>query len=100
MVKVQCHERGTTGIRESVVLNEAWADGRVGRDSDSLHGWARDPYDPALTDGYYNLSEAPEYDSRFPAHPLTQARLVLAHVEQTIRVTSEVRQSPAYVYPP
>jgi hypothetical protein len=48
MVKVQCHERGTTGIREAVV----------------------------------------------------QVRSVLAHLEQTIHVTSEVRQSPAYVYPP
>lgn len=100
MVKVQCHEWGTTGIREAVVLDEARADGRVGSDTDPLHGWARDPYDPALKNGHYNLSEAPEYDSRFPTHPLTQLRSVLAHLQQTMHVTSEVRQSPAYVHPP
>ena len=100
MVKVQCHEWGTTGIREAVILDEAWADGRVGSDTDPLYGWARDPYDPTLKNGYYTLSEAPEYDSRFPTHPLTQLRSVLAHLQQTMHVTSEVRQSPAYVYPP
>jgi hypothetical protein len=98
MVKVQCHERGTTGIREAVVLDEAWGDGRVGSDTDPLHGWARDPYDPTLKTGYYTLAEAPEYDVRFPMHPLTQLRSVLAHLERTMQVTSEVRQSPAYVY--
>jgi hypothetical protein len=101
MVKVQCHEWGLTGVRDSVILNEAWADGRVPSDAGGLHGWMHDPYDPALNNGFhYNLSEASEYDSRFPTHPLTRLRSVLGHLEQTIQVTSEVRRSPAYVFPP
>jgi hypothetical protein len=101
VVKVQCHEWGITGIRDSVILDEAWADGRVPSDADGLHGWMHDPYDPALNNGFhYNLSEASGYDSRFPTHPLTRLRSVLGHLEQTIQVTSEARRSPAYVFPP
>jgi len=103
VVKVQCHEWGLTGVRDSVILDEATADGQVtwpDDDREGLHGWMYDPYDPALHDGFhYNLSEASEYDSRFPTHPLTRLRSVLAHLEQSIHVTTEVRHSPAYIFP-
>jgi len=101
VVKVQCHERGLTGVRDSVILDEAVAVGRVTSDPETLHSWMHDPYDPALHTGFhYNLSEALEYDSRFPEHPLTRLRLVLAHLEETIHVTSEVRRAPIYVFLP
>jgi hypothetical protein len=103
VVKVQCHEWGVTGVRDSVILDEAIADGRVTihPEHKTLHGWMHDPYDTAVHNGFhYNLSETLEYDSRFPKHPLTRLRSVLADLEQTIHVTSEVRQSPAYVCPP
>jgi hypothetical protein len=102
VVKVQCEERGTTGVREAIVLAEAMSDGRVTFDpkrKEALKGWMQDPYDPALPSGFHrNLAEAPEYDLSFPDHPLSRLRPVLAHLELTLRVTKEVRESPPYVY--
>ncbi len=101
VIKVQCQEQGMTGIRDAIILDEALGDGRVTFDPDreELKGWGHDPYDPALRRGFHwNLSEAPEYDVRFPNHPLSRLRPVLAHLELTLRVTKEVKESPPYVF--
>jgi len=99
VIKVQCQEHGTTGMRDAIIANEALGDGRVTWDREEVTGWMHDPYDPALHGGFHwNLSEAPEYDVRFPDHPLSRLRLVLAHLELTLRVTKEVKESPLYVF--
>jgi hypothetical protein len=101
VVKAQCQEHGTTGIRDAVVLEEAFRDGRTSVEPDgiTLTGWMQDPYDPAIRDGFHwNLSEAREYDARFPNHPLSRLRRLLAHLEATLQVENEVRQSPPYVF--
>jgi hypothetical protein len=99
VIKVQCQEHGTTGIRDSIIVNEALGDGRVTWDREEVKGWMHDPYDSALHRGFHwNLSEAPEYDVRFPNHPLSRLRPVLAHLELTLRVTKEVKDSPPYVF--
>jgi hypothetical protein len=102
VIKVQCQENGMTGIRDSIILAESLSDGRVTFDPDReefLKGWMHDPYDPALHGGFHwNLSEAREYDVCFPDHPLSRLRPVLAHLELTLRVTNEVKESPPYVF--
>jgi hypothetical protein len=102
VIKVQCQEHDMTGTRDTIILDEALADGRVTFDPDreeSLRGWMHDPHDPALHRGFHrNLSEAPEYDVRFPNHPLSRLRPVLAHLELTLRVAKEVKESPPYVF--
>ncbi len=101
VIKVQCQEHGTTGMRDAIILNEALGDRRVTVDPDrkELEGWMRDPYDPALRRGFHwNLSEAREYDVRFPNHPLSRLRPVLTHLELTLRATKEVKESPPYVF--
>jgi hypothetical protein len=103
VVKVQCPERGTTGMRDAVVLDESFGDGRVTVDrmSQSLRGWMQDPYDPALRDGFRrNLSEGMEYDACFPDHPLSRLRLMLAHLQRTIHVEDDVRRSPPFTARP
>jgi len=102
VIKVQCQEHGMTGIRDAIIVDEALRDGRVTFDPDReefLEGWMHDPYDPTLHGGFHwNLSEAPEYDVRFPNHPLSRLRLVLSHLELTLRITKEVKESPPYVF--
>ncbi len=102
VIKVQCQEHGMIGIRDAIILEEARHDGRVAFNpnrEEFLTGWMRDPYDPALHRGFHrNLSEAPEYDGRFPDHPLSRLRPVLAHLELTLRLTREVKESPPYVF--
>ena len=91
-----------TGIRDAIIVDEALRDGRVTFDPDReefLEGWMHDPYDPALHGGFHwNLSEAPEDDVRFPNHPLSRLRPVLSHLELTLRITKEVKESPPYVF--
>jgi len=99
VIKVQCQEHGTTGIRDAIIGAEADGDGRVTWDREGVRGWMHDPYDPTLHRGFHwNLSEAAEYDVRFPNHPLSRLRPVLAHLEMTLRVTKEVKESPPYVF--
>ena len=102
VVKVQCEERGLTGIRDSVVGAEAMADGRVTIDPErgKMRGWMQDPYDSSLCEGLHrNLSEAAEYDARFPNHPLSRLRSILMHLQLSIRIDDELRRSAPYVYP-
>ena len=101
VIRVECEEHDLSGYRDSVIMIEALRDGRVTLDPDRkiMEGWKHDPYDPTLRGGYHwNLSEATEYDVRFPNHPLSRLRRVLAHLELTLRVTSEVRESPPFVF--
>lgn len=101
VIKVHGQERGTTGVRDAVVLDESFGDGRVQVDAESktLRGWMQDPYDPAVHDGFSrNLAESAEYDARFPNHPLSRLRRTLAHLQRTIQVGDDVRRSPPFVF--
>lgn len=66
-------EYGTTGMREALVYAMARNAGRI---TDSgFEGWDQDPYDPEYKQGILrNLSEDPQFDAKFPAHPLSVAR--------------------------
>ena len=72
-------ETGSPGYREAIIKSRKEREARAGAGDPSLPGWSRDPYDPSVTKGYLmNESEKREYDSRFPLHPLTEARAFIA----------------------
>jgi len=97
--KVESQELGMTGLREAVVLAMLIDIGEVSIDtgSNQLTGWRDDPYDSneagPLT---RNVSERPEYDSRFPNHPLSRARRVLDHLQSTVTVDNSIKQRPTF----
>lgn len=71
-----------TGMREAAVyeiarqndwLQEPTAD-------DPMCGWARDRYSGLSTGFVMNMSELPDFDGDFPAHPLSMAREIIAAV--------------------
>lgn len=99
-VDVLCVERGTTGMRESVVLNHALASGEVTpSEHGDMLGWARDPYGhPGRSAVLWNLSDARTHDARFPDHALSRARSLLDRIEATLRIDDSVRAAPAFVY--
>ena len=73
-------EIGITGMRDSIIYEQAIREGKV---SDTFEGWFVDPYDPSYTKGLrMNLSERVEYDKMFPDHPLSVLRSFL---EEEIR---------------
>lgn len=73
-------ERGTTGVRDAIVLDLKRRDGTVHLGEHGLEGWLVNPYDAVDNGLLINLSESHEYDSMFPNHPLTQARLFVTAV--------------------
>jgi hypothetical protein len=102
VLKVQCAEFGTTGIRDSLILDTMMGSGEVEIDmeSDRITGWLDDPYNPREIEPMTrNKSERPEYDAQFPDHPLSRARWVLNHLEQSVNIDDTVKRQPGFVYP-
>lgn len=80
VLKVQCAETGTTGIREATLLDRHLADGG------SL--------DPATW-----TMDAATHDVEFPAHPLSRARRVLGHLRGSLVVSGEIAKLPGFALP-
>jgi hypothetical protein len=103
VVKVQCKERGITGLRESEILSEMLDTGEVRIDLDGegsqIVGWAQDPYDASFVAPLMrNRAEAEDYDARFPKHPLSRLRPVLNHIQNTLKVADEIKVEPSFEY--
>ena len=80
-ISVVCKELGTTGVREAVITAELIEQGRLDL-KEYRRIFARDPYDPGY-DGVDQsvlrfMSDDETYDSRFPDHPLSKVRRLLA----------------------
>ena len=89
IIKVECPEKGTTGLRESTVLMMCGIDGSIPKGS--MEGWFYDPYDPALNDKVStNISDQEKYDRFFPNHPLTRARATLNQIKKKIIFGDEI----------
>jgi hypothetical protein len=92
VLRVECEERGLTGVREAVVLAEFL---KVG--SDDMEGWAADLYDPSLrTEPLRNISEDEKYDAKFPDHPLSRVRRQMRHLHSTLIVPPEVKAAAPF----
>jgi hypothetical protein len=103
VIKVQCEELGITGLRDSEILGEMLVTGEVRLDIEEgkgrLLGWMQDPYDASIESRFArNRAEAPEYDVRFPEHPLSRLRPTLNHIQDTLRVGNDIKHEARFVY--
>jgi hypothetical protein len=81
-------ERGTTGVREAGVTAELMKAGKL-TPQNFESSWASDPYDAS----YHGvdrsvlrfISDDERYDERFPEHPLSKVRRVLAALPTAVR---------------
>jgi hypothetical protein len=98
VVKAQCAESGTTGMRDAAVFAIMMQKGEISFDQNGTpDNWMRDPYDPAVSLPYMrNPSEDPAYDADFPSHPLSRARVLLQHLERTLQVAPEVKSQAKF----
>jgi hypothetical protein len=82
-------EHGTTGVREAVITAELMNSGTLTVE-DYERSWARDPYDVdyhAVDRRVLRFRSDDEcYDERFPEHPLSRARRVLAALPGSIQI--------------
>jgi hypothetical protein len=107
VLKVQCAERGMTGLRDAMVADQARASGRIKWVSDPIsatgaqriEGWSQDPYDPTFRAPLMsNLSDDAQYDAQFPDHPLSRLRPVLRHLVSTVSIAEEVKVAVPFVF--
>lgn len=84
-------ERGTTGIREAVVTAELLDAGELTIENYE-HSWAQDPYQPAYRGVDQSvlrfISDDECYDKRFPDHPLSTVRKILATLPDSMHIES------------
>jgi hypothetical protein len=80
-------EKGLTGMREAVITSELMNAGMLTRD-DYERAWALDPYDISYRGVDRSVlrfvSDHECYDERFPEHPLSNIRRVLAKLPSCI----------------
>jgi len=93
VIKTQAVEVGTTGIRDTFVLNRFLESGEVTFDDKGLKNWFEDPYDPTFKGGILmNKSEQEQYDTEFPQHPLSIVRTSIIKAIQEIDFKPEVKE--------
>ena len=72
-------EAGMTGARDSSIYMVYCKQNEI--EFGSFDGWMSDPYDKTYKRGFLmNYSENKEFDSMFPGHPLSKARVLLQFV--------------------
>jgi hypothetical protein len=87
VVKVQCEEVGTTGVREAMLMAEALSDGSVQFDESEMK-----------ISGDWN-PDNPRFDERFPEHPLSRLRALLASITATLNVDDRLSTKPLFALP-
>jgi len=91
---IVAEEHGTTGIREALVAGELLSAGDLTIE-DYERSWAQDPYDPNYRGVDRSVlrfvSDDQSYDSRFPQHPLSRTRSVLAKLPSSFQVSLRFR---------
>jgi hypothetical protein len=93
VLKIQCAEVGPTGMRDALIADELLASGEVKFGDNGLDHWFFDPYDNSYKSGtLMNVSEQEMYDSRFPDHPLTQARKWISNLEKNVIFSPELKK--------
>lgn len=99
VVKAQCAEHGITGMRDATVF--AMVNPEIDESTGEAIGWMRDPYDPEHSAQLLsNQSDAPEWDEKFPDHPLSRCRRHLDAVRSAAVLSDAVKSSPPFTGPP
>ena len=86
VIKAQCEERGTTGVREAILFDKGRRAGTVTIGPDGKIGGDWNPDDE-------------QYDADFPQHPLTRLRILLAKFQTTCVIDSAIASLPAFPLP-
>lgn len=93
VVKVQCAECGTTGIRDAVIGQKLLLNGTLKVGENGYENWFSDPYDDTFKSGtLMKQSEQSIYDKDFPDHPLTQARMIIEQLSKELIFKPEMEQ--------
>jgi hypothetical protein len=84
VLKVQCEERGITGVREALLLDTKLREG--GTPEAALEDISRS-------------ADAPKHDALFPDHPVARARKHLVFLASALRADQRLRRVEAFGLP-
>jgi hypothetical protein len=87
VVKIQCPEVGTTGVREAILFEKRMRAGEnpnIGKPGEPFPGWNPD---------------AQEHDAAFPAHPVSRLRRLLKGIEGSAALDEGIPQLPKFRLP-
>jgi hypothetical protein len=99
VIKIDCAEVGTTGLRDAVILDKFLSTNKLKVDPNAgnIVGWFQDPYDPTFNGPILkNRSEDEEYDKFFPDHPLTRVRAGILHILKTLHIDDAILKSKPF----
>ncbi len=86
VVKIQAPELDNTGMRDAFIIKKLLREEVISKTPTGYSNWALDPYQPdAKGQNLMHRSEEAKWDVRFPSHPLTKSRKLIAEVEKGIQ---------------
>jgi hypothetical protein len=98
VLKLQCAEWGTTGVREAVVAARMLQSGElVIGPNGTVSGWPMSSQD--AVNAKPNPAEDERLDAEFPDHPLSRLRNHLRRLEPTIQVADFIKQASPFTGP-
>ena len=100
VIKFQCPEIGTAGIRDTTIFELMLKKGIVKfSENKKVLGWMQDPYIKELELPFMmNLSEKEEFDDLFPEHPLTRLRQHMKNFERTIKIDESLKNESPFLF--
>ncbi|MFT6871385.1 MAG: hypothetical protein ACJAVN_000383 [Roseivirga sp.] len=86
VVKIQAPELDLSGVRESFIIKKLVREEVISKTPTGYSNWAFDPYKPDfMGPNLMHRSEDVKWDVRFPSHPLTKSRKLMAEIEKGIQ---------------
>jgi hypothetical protein len=86
VIKMQCEERGITGMRETALFIQCQKEGTVTLGPDGK------------LEGDWNPDNE-RYDSKFPDHPLSRLRREFAQIKATLRIEQATKDQKRFTLP-
>lgn len=96
LLKAQCSEYGTTGLREAAVVTQQPYTGTTG--STNVNAMEEMRPTPTGQKVMTGLSDDEKYDISFPQHPLSRLRDYLKQIEETLRADENLKLAEPFRY--
>jgi hypothetical protein len=90
VINFESREGALTGVREAVVMDELMREGQVQLQPGGVNGWVVDEKIRPNT-LRTNRSDAPQYDQRFPDHPLSAVRAAMNRTIKACKFDDNIR---------